>query len=393
MVLMSRMFATLMGFSTIALGNRVACAEWLSGTIPDAVVSPVSRTTAQRVIPPPGTPPTWRYPQKVRSISYQTYDQAVIALSPDGTTVVGGDRSTLTVWEVATGRPLRTLSSFSTLQTDASLSSLAFSPDGRTVAASLYDARSGHLRVNVWNVATGELRHRLGRRITPHFLGERPNQPAMPENWSTIAFSPDSRRLVSVAGGSEQITIWDLASGQLVQTLRGGRGPTITFSQDGRQLARSNGNQLLIWNLANPRSPQSINYAGEVVGFVFSSDNRLLYVAARESLGNTPILVQRRELNSSKPADQLFAYHWSSTVTFSPNAKTLIAGSPNNMMAIADLQTGQTLANPEEYFSWGSATTFSQDGRTFAVVLGNQTIRIWQMGSANQVSGGRQYES
>lgn len=384
---MSPILATSMSISAIAFSASLI--GLLASNSPATVASPAPVFTTQRVIPAPGTPPTWRYPQRVRSIPYQARDQAVVALSPDGITLVGGDRTTLTVWDVGTGQPTRTLSSFSALQTDASVTSLVFSPDGRMVAASLYEARAGNLRVNVWNVATGELRHSLVRRLSPRMLGDRPNQPSMPENWAAITFSPDSRRLASIAGGNEQIDIWDLVSGKPIQTLRGGRGQAIAFSQDGRQLARSSGNQVLIWNLANPRSPQRVSYGGDVAGLVFSPDPRSLYVAAREAAGNTAIFVHRQELNGRQRPNRLFAYHWSSTLAFSPDGKTLIAGSPNSAMAIADLQTGQTLATPDEYFSWGSATAFSQNGRTFAVALGNQQIQIWRTGSANEVSGAR----
>ncbi len=383
-VLINRLLAASISVGTIAFSASLT--ELLAPNA-SAVASSVPTFTAQRVIPAPGTPPTWRYPQKVHSIPYQTRDQAMVALSPDGITLVGGDRNSLTVWDLGTRQPTRTLSSFSTLQTDASLTSLAVSPDGRLVAASLYDARAGNLRINVWNMATGKLQHRLVRRITPRRVGEQPNQPSLPENWSTIAFSPDSRRLASIAGGNPQVDLWDVATGKPIQSLRGGRGAAIAFSQDGRLLARSDGNQLLIWTLANPRNPRRLTFPGDVAGFVFSPDRRSLYVAAREAIGNTSIVVQRRDLTAPvQPAQQRptpLAFHWSSSISFSPNAKTVIVGSPNNAMAIADLPAGQVLATPDEYFAWGSATAFSQDGSTFAVTLGNQTIQIWRMGSAN----------
>jgi hypothetical protein len=67
-----------------------------------------------------------------------------LVLSPDGRTLVtAGGRRQVCLWEVATGMPRRTLGHY-----DHSYLALAFSPDGRTLAASAL----GGQNINVWNV-------------------------------------------------------------------------------------------------------------------------------------------------------------------------------------------------------------------------------------------------
>jgi WD40 repeat protein len=72
-----------------------------------------------------------------------------VAFSADGRTLASGSWKTIKLWEVATGRELRTLGGHS-----EAVNSVAFSADGKTLASGSYDNT-----VKLWEVATGrELR-------------------------------------------------------------------------------------------------------------------------------------------------------------------------------------------------------------------------------------------
>src|SRR5262249_1475166 len=55
-----------------------------------------------------------------------------------------------------------------------------------------------------------------------------------------VLFSPDGTRL-ALASGSSTVKIWDIASGQEVQTLKGHTDGGVSFSPDGRRLASAGG--------------------------------------------------------------------------------------------------------------------------------------------------------
>jgi len=69
-----------------------------------------------------------------------------VAFSPDGRTVISTSREkTLNLWDVATGRALRTLSGHSEF-----INTVAFAPDGKSVVSGSKDNT-----LKLWEVATG----------------------------------------------------------------------------------------------------------------------------------------------------------------------------------------------------------------------------------------------
>ncbi len=138
-----------------------------------------------------------------------------LAMTPDGKTVItGSEVGAIRLWDVARAR-LR-----STLQGPAKgIHSLAVAPDGMTLAASgrtdeavvLWDLAAGRVRTTVWNRSKGSV--------------------------SSLAFSPDGRTLAG--GGWTTVTLWDLATGEEQTTLRGHTSWVygLTFSPDGQTLA------------------------------------------------------------------------------------------------------------------------------------------------------------
>src|SRR5262249_48114242 len=114
---------------------------------------------------------------------------------------------------------------------------LAFSPDGRTLAAS---GRDGPVRV--WELATGRC------RTLKHFHTGRGGR---------LAFSPDGRVLASWSEpGSESspVTLWDPGTGRELGRLVGHRGAVtqVAFAPDGNTLATaSEDTTVLFWDIAD----------------------------------------------------------------------------------------------------------------------------------------------
>jgi len=108
---------------------------------------------------------------------------------------------------------------------------IAFSPDGKTIAAAFRDES-----IRLWDVETGHLQATLaGHR---HVV-------------DTVAFTPDGTRLAS-GSWDETIKIWDLATFRQVATLKAPfRVHSIAFSPDGKILASAGASPTIrLWRTA-----------------------------------------------------------------------------------------------------------------------------------------------
>ncbi|MFF3484346.1 helix-turn-helix domain-containing protein [Streptomyces sp. NPDC002701] len=137
----------------------------------------------------------------------------VVTFSPDGRTLAvttTGDSDGLALWEPVTGKKLKTFA-----VPDSSVRGMAFSPDGRTVAA------ASALAVRVWDVATGRTRHRFTSHPDPQ----------------AVTFGPDGRT-VAAAGGDGLVQVWEVATGRVRHTHDSQiKAVTVRFSPDRRTYA------------------------------------------------------------------------------------------------------------------------------------------------------------
>jgi WD40 repeat protein len=113
----------------------------------------------------------------------------VLALSPDGKQITFADQIGGSVRDAATGSEVHALPFQGAVSAGP-----VFSPDGRTLAAGLMENRNpGKFRINLWEVATGKLRH--------SFAGHRGMV-------NGLAFAPDGPALAS--GSADTIVLlWD----------------------------------------------------------------------------------------------------------------------------------------------------------------------------------------
>lgn len=132
-----------------------------------------------------------------------------VAFSADGRLVLSGARDgMLKLWDVATGRELRTMAGHSDTVT-----SVAFSPDGRLALSGSADTT-----VKLWELATG----REVRTLTGHSHGV-----------SSVAFSSDGTLALS-GGRDSTFKSWYVATGREERTLTGNSNQvwSIAFSPD-----------------------------------------------------------------------------------------------------------------------------------------------------------------
>jgi len=173
--------------------------------------------------------------------------------SPDLQTLAfGSEDGTLKLWDLAAGGEIRTLRHKNPVQ------SVAFSPDGQILASGVCSQSDK----NGWTCVKGEVRiwnANTGKRL--HTLKNHAGSVA------SIAFAPDGETLASggcVAGGHEifqgvewrciggEVRVWQVSDGTLLHHLEGHRASvnSVAFAPDGETLASSDsGGVIKLWDL------------------------------------------------------------------------------------------------------------------------------------------------
>jgi WD40 repeat protein len=195
-----------------------------------------------------------------------------VAYSPDGKTLASGsDDKTIKLWDVATGQERATLTGH-----EREVRSVAFSPDGETLASGSYDGT-----IRLWDVATGQERAAL-RVHTAAALALRGHTASV----HSVSYSPDGKTLAS-GSWPAPIGLWDVATGQERATLTGHERSvnsvvdipavcSVAYSPDGKTLASaSNDGTIKLWDVAGGKEWAALRHMGHV-SVAFSPDGKTL---------------------------------------------------------------------------------------------------------------------
>ncbi|MFO0911121.1 MAG: protein kinase [Isosphaeraceae bacterium] len=268
----------------------------------------------------------------------------------------GGDDSddpqTIKLWEPASGR-LRLGWSGGR----GTVSSLAFAPDGMTLASAHLD-ESG--RIRLWDPASGRLRESL----VGHTGKVR-----------TVAYRRDGAILAS-GGDDRTIRLWNGASGAPIRTLMGHEDKVrqVVFSPDGSTLASAGNDETVrIWDVDTGRVVRTLRTSEDVTSVGYSPDGKLL--AATDETGMLLLWDTRtgEPIWRENGEDGALRY-----VVFSPDGKTLVAGSASGRVRFWDPLTGQELLVLEGHKAQVNALAFSPDGRLLVSTSHDGSVKLWR---------------
>jgi WD40 repeat protein len=291
---------------------------------------------------------------------------SALAMTPDGSTVATtgstAGRSLCAVWEGASGRVLR--------QFDASAGALALSPDGSLVAAG-----SDEGEVTIWRISdSAQLPKIPASRVPIHsvaFCRDFVRSPRSP--------SPDHGWLLAAGDSGGNVTIWEVPAQRLRTRCPGAYYDrnALAFSPDGTLLASAGRGPFTLWDTAIGKLVFSAARGDALAGVSFSPDGMLVGACCRQMFEHARLgawkLEQRRGVGTLRGLGQRVA-----KVCLSTDGRFAAAVAFDWQVGIWSLPDHQLLhvfnMPPGLFTADNAGLAFSPDDSLFAFMSGTNAM-------------------
>lgn len=333
---------------------------------------------------------------------------ASAAFSPDGRRVLtAGDDGTARIWQIEEAGPI------------LRGAPLGFGPGGRLVLTStalgarglLWDAATGRLHAVLSAakhrvvagafspdgslVATGSGSVRISPRVVAYLAGEhavriwrtadgRPVAVLPTDSDVTnVAFSSDGKLLL--AGGLDEVEVWQLPSGRLLRRLRAAHGAAAeleaSFSFDGsRMLTVGEPDGVRVWATAKGRPLRLMADSSSVVQASFDHEARLVV-----GTGGDASWARLWDAASGKIRRVLLRGGATGTA-FSPDGGLVAAGSEDGTARVWSTVDGRLVSVLAGHTGSVDVVAFSPDGRLVVTSGRDGTSRLWEASTGENIA-------
>ncbi len=307
------------------------------------------------------------------------------AISPDGQLfALGAGTSTLKIFNTNDGSFVKSLTGHTSW-----MNGLAWSYDGTKIASASSDNT-----IRIWSVSGGYTTQTISNTFTDHTL--------------CVAFSPDGRYVA--AGGYETVVkVYDVNSGSLVRTLYGLKGNvwSVRFTDDGRSLVGGDASgNLQVWETSSWSATKTAYHSGTISHITFTADGTKMITSSAGSnakIWSWPSLKEVNTLTHSDkvwssaviPGDRFVATaSWDKSVKIwdmaSGTAKQTLSGHTGNVCIVLASSDGTRLISAGDdntirvwNLSGASGGQLAQGGGPFDVTL-NKTVSYELSGDYNR---------
>lgn len=282
----------------------------------------------------------------LRSLRGHTHDIRQVLYTPEGQSLISGSEDrTIRIWNHKTGEPTKLLFT----RYDHAVCSLSMSPDG------LMLARGSHNKdLKIWEVTTGtELMTLLGKDQYDN-------------HWSVcVAFSPDG---IHLASGSDigKVKLWEVLPNGEEKVVHDGHWREPVDEDDSEVRGFFVDDQLGVFQ-------KPMEYW--IGAMTFTPDGKILITASRDSTIKFFEVPQMKELRTLKGHSE-----WVRSLSISPDGRILASASDDQTIKLWDIATGRQFRTIKGHKDGVRGVAFSPDGLRLASASWDRTVKLWQGG-------------
>jgi WD40 repeat protein/transcriptional regulator with XRE-family HTH domain len=279
-----------------------------------------------------------------------------VAFSPDGSTLAAAWFTQVVLWDTESGKILSRLSGQSvgtTVGYNLGVGQLSFSPDGSRLAVANMDGVA-----KVWELSSQ-------REVLSLSVDETAPTKA-------IAYSPDGK-LLATGGDEGFVWVWDAEFGTqiLTQTI-GGIIHSVSFSADSALLAAaSDDGGIMVWDAESGTVVSSPPRQSGLYDIVFMADGRLATAGQDGTVRVWDAVSGQQTLILASPTSTVIS------VAGSPDGQRVASGAYDGSLRIWDASAGRELLTIPAHAGIVWNAIYSQDGSCIASASVDGFLKLW----------------